>query len=59
MVDFREAEVFEGEVLEALNSGARGEFPGPHGFQNFQQVRLIHAIQPLVILSSTRRIAAP
>jgi len=36
MVHFREAQVFERKMLQTLD-GARGrEFPGMHGFQNFQ-----------------------
>lgn len=59
MVNFGEAEILEGQVLETFNGRARREFSGLHGFQNFQQFRLIHAIQPLEILSLARGIAAP
>ena len=58
MIHFGEAEVFEGQVLEALDGRTGCEFSSAHGFQNFQQVRFIHTIQPDEILSLAHRIAA-
>lgn len=58
MIDFREAKVFERKMLEPFDGRAGGKFPSAHGFQNFQQVCLIHAILPLEILSLARTIAA-
>ena len=51
MVHFGKAEILERQMLQALNGRARREFPGLHGFQNSQQFRLIHTIQPMRILS--------
>ena len=57
MIHFGEAEVFEGEMLEALDCRARRDFSGLHGFQNSQKFRLIHEVWPLEILSLAPRIA--
>ena len=44
MIDFGEAQVFKGEMLEALDGGVAGQFPALDGLQNFQNILLIHSI---------------
>jgi hypothetical protein len=56
MVDFGKTQVLKRQVLEALDGPVGRELPGLYGFQNFQQFRLMHAIQPLEILSLARRL---
>jgi hypothetical protein len=59
MIDLGKAEILKRQVPEPVQGRAGREFPALDGFQNFQYVRLIHAIQPLEILSSARGMASP
>jgi hypothetical protein len=57
MIHLCKAEIFKWQMLQALDGFVRGELAGFHGFQNFQQCKLIHILQPRRILSLQRTIA--
>jgi hypothetical protein len=51
MIHFREVQVLEGQMLQALDGFRGREFAGFHGFQKFQQFKLVHDLRPTRILS--------
>jgi hypothetical protein len=56
VVHLCKAEIFEWEMLQALDRAFWGELARFHGFQKFQQFRLIHILWPAEILSSDKTI---
>ena len=46
MIDLGKTEILKWQMLQALDGFVRSELAGFHGFQNFQQFKLIHILQP-------------
>ena len=46
MIHLGKAEIFKRQMLQALDGFVRGKLAGFHGFQNFQQFKLIHIPEP-------------
>jgi hypothetical protein len=57
VIHLGEAEILEREMLETLDGFVRSKRANLHGFQNFQQFRLIHILRPQRILSSQMTMA--